>query len=96
MGEVWRARDSVLSRTVAVKVLKAEYAADPSFVNRFRDEARHTAGLSHPGIANVFDYGEIDDPDSGVMAYLVMEYVAGEPLSTVLGREGALDRKSVV
>jgi len=90
MGEVWRARDSVLSRTVAVKVLKAEYAADPSFVNRFRDEARHTAGLSHPGIANVFDYGEIDDPDSGVMAYLVMEYVAGEPLSTVLGREGAL------
>jgi tRNA A-37 threonylcarbamoyl transferase component Bud32 len=90
MGEVWRARDPVLSRTVAVKVLKAEYAADPAFLSRFRDEARHTAGLSHPGIANVFDYGEIGDPATGCMAYLVMEHVAGEPLSAVLAREGRL------
>jgi serine/threonine protein kinase len=85
MGEVWRASDQVLGRTVAVKVLKPEYAADPAFLERFRNEARHTAALSHPGIANVFDYGEIGD-----RAYLVMECVAGEPLSTVLGREGRL------
>src|SRR3954454_19990565 len=86
MGEVWRARDVLLDRYVAVKVLKAEYATDPSFLARFRNEARHTAALSHPGIANVFDYGEIGD-----MAYLVMELVAGDPLSTLLAREGRLD-----
>jgi serine/threonine-protein kinase len=90
MGEVWRAQDEVLSRIVAVKVLKAEYAADPSFLRRFRAEARHTAGLSHPGIANVFDYGEADASDGGDRPYLVMEYVDGEPLSVVLGREGRL------
>ena len=85
MGEVWRASDRVLGRTVAVKVLKPEYAADPAFLERFRNEARHTAALSHPGIANVFDYGEIGD-----RAYLVMECVAGEPLSSMLAREGRL------
>ena len=85
MGEVWQAQDDVLSRTVAVKVLKAEYADDPEFLDRFRNEARHTAALSHPGIANVFDYGEADRT-----AYLVMEYVRGEPLSAVLAREGRL------
>jgi serine/threonine-protein kinase len=90
MGEVWRAQDEVLSRVVAVKVLKAEYAADPSFLDRFRAEARHTAALSHPGIANVFDYGEAGGPGGQDLPFLVMEYVEGEPLSTVLGRERRL------
>jgi len=85
MGEVWRARDTVLDRRVAVKVLKSEYAADPKFLDRFRAEAKHAAGLSHPGIASVFDYGEIGD-----MAFLVMEYVDGEPLSALLARVGRL------
>ena len=85
MGEVWRARDVVLDRRVAVKVLKSEYAADPRFLDRFRAEAKHAAGLSHPGIASIFDYGEIGD-----MAFLVMEYVEGEPLSALLGRVGRL------
>ena len=85
MGEVWRARDLLLGRDIALKVLKEEYAADPTFLQRFRNEAKHTAGLSHPGVANVFDYGEVGD-----MAFLVMELVAGEPLSTVLAREGPL------
>jgi len=85
MGEVWRARDDVLGRAVAVKVLKEEYAADPSFLTRFRNEARHAASLSHPGIANVFDYGEVGDT-----AFLVMELVDGEPLSAVLSREGRM------
>ena len=57
MGEVWRARDTVLGREVAVKVLKHEYADDPTFRARFAAEARHAAGLHHPGIASVFDYG---------------------------------------
>ena len=58
MGEVWRAEDTVLGRDVAVKVLRREYADDPTFLERFRAEARHAAALSHPGIAAVYDYGE--------------------------------------
>src|SRR4051794_35354382 len=91
MGDVWRAQDQVLSRNVAVKILKAEYAADPSFLERFRAEARHTASLSHPGIANTFDYGEAPQAGGGdPMPFLVMELVDGEPLSTLLHREAPL------
>ncbi len=90
MGEVWEARDEVLGRVVAVKLLRREFADDPSFVERFRAEARHTASLSHPGIAQVYDYGEAD-PAAGASAWLVMELVPGEPLSALLAREGPLD-----
>ena len=91
MGQVWEAADSVLDRRVAVKVLKAEYSSDPEFVERFRSEAKVTARISHPGIATVYDYGQISDPASGSpLSYLVMELVVGEPLSDVLAREGTL------
>jgi hypothetical protein len=93
MGEVWRAVDSTLGRQVAVKALKAEYADDPEFLGRFRAEARHTAALLHPGIANVYDYGEVGDGQGrsgATTAYLVMELVDGEPLSSLLSREGAI------
>lgn len=86
MGEVWQAVDEVLGRTVAVKLLREEYAEDPDFLTRFRAEARTTAALAHPGIAPVYDYGEAHGS-----AYLVMELVDGEPLSALLAREGALD-----
>jgi serine/threonine-protein kinase len=85
VGEVWRVRDTVLDRDVAVKFLKEEYAADPGFLERFRNEARHMAGFAHPGIANVFDYGEVDGT-----AYLVMELVPGEALSAVIARDAPL------
>lgn len=85
MGEVWKARDTVLGRIVAIKILKEEYTGDPNFLRRFRAEAQHTALLNHPGVANVFDYGEEDG--SG---YLVMELVPGDPLSTILSREKVL------
>ena len=85
MGEVWRARDGVLGREVAVKLLRREYADDETFLERFRAEARHAASLSHPGIAGVYDYGE-----DGGTAFLVMELVEGEALSTRIKREGAL------
>ncbi|MEH0111239.1 protein kinase [Tersicoccus sp. MR15.9] len=85
MGEVWKARDKVLGRIVAIKILKEEYTGDPGFLERFRAEARHTALLNHPGIANVFDYGEEEGS-----AYLVMEYVPGQPLSTIIERERVL------
>lgn len=85
MGEVWKARDQVLGRIVAIKVLKEEYTGDPGFLERFRAEARHTALLNHVGIANVFDYGEEEGS-----AYLVMELVPGDPLSSIIEREHVL------
>ena len=104
MGEVWRATDTALSREVAVKVLKAEYADDPAFRQRFAIEARHAAALHHPGVAGVFDFGEahgagIADGSGVPRPFLVMELVEGEPLSTLL-RQGLdsqrnLDRDAV-
>jgi len=85
MGEVWQATDLVIGRTVAIKILKDEYLGDPGFLERFRAEARHAALVNHEGIANVFDYGEEDGS-----AYLVMELVPGEALSTILEREHTL------
>lgn len=91
MGEVWKARDRVLDRIVAAKVLKSEYTNDPSFLARFRNEARHTAALTHPNIASVYDYGEtVDDSGTQQLAFLVMEFVEGQPLVTILHDEGAL------
>ncbi|GHE09672.1 serine/threonine-protein kinase [Klenkia taihuensis] len=87
MGEVWRATDRTLGRTVAAKVLKSEYTGDRNFLERFRNEARHTAGLAHQNIASVYDYGEITDTDGREVAFLVMEYVEGEPLVSILDRE---------
>jgi serine/threonine-protein kinase len=86
MGEVWRATDTVLHREVALKVLKAEYADDPSFRQRFTAEARHAASLQHPGIAAVFDFGELPSatPNGGARPFLVMELVDGRPLSQLL------------
>lgn len=86
MGEVWRATDTVLDRRVAVKLLKPEYADDPSFRVRFESEAQHAASLHHPNIASVFDVGESVAADgSGVpRPFLVMELVDGQPLSALL------------
>ena len=90
MGQVWEAVDSRLGRRVAVKVLKAEFSQDPEFIERFRAEARTTAMLNHPGIAQVHDYGESQLDGEGRTAYLVMELVNGEPLNSVLKRTGRL------
>lgn len=90
MGQVWEADDNRLGRRVAVKVLKAEFSSDPEFLERFRLEARTTAKLNHPGIAGVYDYGEMRDASGDSTAYLVMELVNGEPLNAVLARVGRL------
>ena len=84
MGEVWRAHDLVLDREVAVKTLRADLVDDEHRA-RFRAEARHAARLSHPGIASVYDFGELPEH-----AWLVLELVAGEALSEVLRREAPL------
>ncbi|HYX95466.1 MAG TPA: serine/threonine-protein kinase, partial [Geodermatophilus sp.] len=92
MGEVWRGQDRVLGREVAVKVLKSQFTGDPVFLTRFRTEGRLSAGLSHPNIAVLHDYGEGEpvSPGGDRLVYLVMELVDGEPLSAVLAREGRL------
>ena len=87
MGEVWRATDTVLGREVAVKVLKSEYAGDPTFRSRFETEARNAAALHHQNVASVFDFGELPATEDGGgtgRAFLVMELVRGEPLSALL------------
>ncbi|MET0416832.1 MAG: serine/threonine-protein kinase [Actinoplanes sp.] len=75
MAVVWRARDEVLGRPVAVKVLAGRYSGDPQSRARIRDEARAAANLSHPNIAQVYDYGEADD-----RPYVVMELINGPTL----------------
>ena len=69
MGRVWRARDTLLERPVAVKVLRSEFTGDATFRARFRAEAQHTAALHDPNIASVFDYGEAEE-DGQRIAYL--------------------------
>ena len=91
MGQVWQAVDEVLGWPVAVKLLRDEYAQDPAFLRRFRAEARHGAAVTHPGVASVFDYGEVTTTDGAAPTpFLVMELVGGEPLSSLLAREGRL------
>jgi len=89
MSVVWRARDEVLDRVVAVKVLAAALAADARFRDMVRDEARSAAQLVHPHVATVHDYGETVAPDGTVTAFVVMELLAGEELEARL-TEGPL------
>ena len=85
MATVWRARDEVLGREVAVKVLSPQYAADPGFLTRFEREARHAASVSSPRLVTVFDSG-IDEGTP----FLVMELVTGRTLRQVLAEASPL------
>ena len=85
MAEVYRARDRLLDRPVALKVLFPELSIDRSFVERFRREAQAAANLSHPNIVPVFDWGE----DTGTY-FIVMEFIDGRPLSSILKTAGPL------
>jgi serine/threonine protein kinase len=89
MGQVWRATDTVLGRTVAVKVLHE--LVDEAARERFRNEARAMAALRHPGVADVYDYGETTLPDGVSAAYIVMACVEGQPLSRRIAEAGRLD-----
>ena len=87
MAYVYRAYDHVLERPVAVKILRAEYAHDDQFRERFRQEATAAARLSHPNIVAVFDFGYDQEHDS---LFIVMEYVPGETLKTVIDTRAPL------
>jgi beta-lactam-binding protein with PASTA domain len=90
MAEVHRGRDIRLGREVAIKVLRADLARDPSFLNRFRREAQAAAGLNHPSIVSVYDTGDGDGTDGTSLPYIVMEHVEGRTLRDVLKVEGHL------
>ncbi|GAA4674197.1 serine/threonine-protein kinase [Phytohabitans rumicis] len=89
MSVIWRARDEVLDRVVAVKVLAPSLAADSKFRDMVREEARAAAQLVHPHVTSVHDYGEEIAPDGTVTAFVVMELLAGEELEARL-TEGPL------
>jgi eukaryotic-like serine/threonine-protein kinase len=89
MGQVWKATDTVLDRTVAVKLLNPALSQQSGFLERFRSEARNSASLHHRNITTVFDYGE----DEG-SAYLVMELVAGQPLSQLIAEQAPLSAQA--
>lgn len=83
MSVVWRATDEVLGRDVAVKVLAPQLATDPDVLRRLRDEARAAAGLRHPNVVEVYDYGESAE-DGRTLPYVVMELVDGRSLHDLL------------
>ena len=90
MADVWSARDEVLQRQVAVKVMRPDPDHEALFALRFRDEALNSAGLIHANIATLFDYGEDDG-----LAYLVMELVDGKPLSQLIREKGPMPAPQV-
>ena len=85
MAVVYQAYDTALDRTVAIKLLREEYADDPDFTRRFQKEAQAVARMSHQNIVNIYDFGESDG-----VAYLVMEYVEGSTLKDIIARTGPL------
>ncbi|GAA0508139.1 serine/threonine protein kinase [Saccharopolyspora subtropica] len=89
MSEVFRGRDTRLSRDVAVKILRADLARDPTFQLRFRREAQNAAALNHPAIVAVYDTGETES-ENGPLPYIVMEYVDGRTLRDIVKTEGPL------
>ena len=91
MADVYKGRDRMLNRYVAIKVLKKEYKEDENFVRKFRSEAQAAAGLIHPNIVNVYDVGE----DLGLY-YMVMELVEGITLKDYIERKGRLSHKEVI
>ncbi len=90
MATVYRGLDEVLGRTVAIKTMLPQYAADPSFAARFKQEAQAAAALQSPYIVGVYDWGK-----DGDTYYIVMEYLRGTDLKTGIKRHGALDCRKV-
>jgi serine/threonine-protein kinase len=90
MAEVYKATDEVLGRTVAVKVMLPQYASDPTFAARFKQEAQSAANLQSPYIVNIYDWGH-DSSDNTY--FIVMEYVRGTDLKTAIQQRGAIQQR---
>ncbi len=91
MSDVYKAKDHVLGRFVAIKVLKTEFSEDVGFVSKFHTEAQSAAGLEHPNIVNIYDVGSEDG-----LHYIVMEYIEGITLKTYIEKKGRLTFKEAV
>lgn len=91
MSDVYKAKDQVLGRFVAVKILKQEFTEDVNFVTKFHTEAQSAAGLQHPNIVNIYDVGSEDH-----MHFIVMEYVEGITLKTYIEKKGQLNYKEAI
>jgi serine/threonine protein kinase len=86
MAKVFLARDEILERDVALKILKEEYVDDEEFVERFKREAQRAASLNHPNIVHTYDWGRSEDDKT---YYMAMEYVPGSTLKDRILRDGA-------
>lgn len=91
MSVVYKAKDKILNRFVAIKVLRSEFANDEEFLNRFKTEALAAASLSHPNIVSIYDVGEEEG-----MQYIVMEYIDGKTLKEFIKEIGRLSSKDAV
>ncbi len=91
MAVVYKAKDRLLNRFVAIKILKPEFIRDPKFVDSFRRESQAAAGLSHPNVVSVFDVGK-----EGNIYYIVMEMMEGDTLSDVIKNEAPMGEKRVI
>jgi serine/threonine-protein kinase len=91
MAVVYKAKDRLLNRFVAIKILKPEFIRDPKFVDSFRRESQAAAGLSHPNVVSVYDVGK-----EGNIYYIVMEMMEGDTLSDVIRREAPMSEKRVL
>lgn len=91
MAVVYKAKDRLLNRFVAIKILKPEFIKDPKFIDSFRRESQAAAGLSHPNIVSVFDVGK-----EGNIYYIVMEVLEGDTLSDIIRRDGPLDEMRAI
>lgn len=91
MSNVYKAKDQILGRFVAIKVLKQEFSEDVNFLTKFRTEAQSAAGLEHPNIVNIYDVGNEDG-----LHFIVMEYVEGVTLKTYIEKKGQLSYKEAV
>lgn len=91
MSDVYKAKDHVLGRFVAIKVLRTEFSEDRTFVAKFRTEAQSAAGLEHPNIVNIYDVGSEEG-----LYFIVMEYVEGITLKTYIEKKGQLSFKESV
>ena len=91
MAVVYKAKDRLLNRYVAIKILRPEYCRDEQFVENFKRESQAAAGLQHQNIVAIYDVGK-----SGSINYIVMELVEGRPLSDIIEERGPLDYKVTI
>lgn len=95
MAKVYKAKDKLLGRFVAIKILKEQYAEDEEFSKKFNNEAQSAARLSHINIVNVYDIGK-DMLNGKLIQYIVMEYVEGETLKDLINREKVLENHDII